>query len=143
MQASSGHGKRSKIRHIVSLRQMLLRWRAKARMSSSNSPVGVPSGHVAVRVGADGRRFVVRATYLNHPMFRSLLSQAEEEFGFDFPGPITIPCDVAVFEGVLRFISGSPAGGVSQRRYCHVGLKGGLDGEGRPLLPGLGQETVW
>ncbi|KAI4389960.1 hypothetical protein MLD38_002122 [Melastoma candidum] len=137
MQAPSGPGKCSKIRHIVRLRQMLLRWRAKAR-SSSESPSGVPSGHVAVRVGPDRRRFVVRAAYLNHPMFRGLLSRAEEEFGFDVPGPITIPCDVAVFEGVLLSISGS----VNQRR-CHVGFEEGPVGEGRPLLHGLGHKTVW
>ncbi|KAF2310091.1 hypothetical protein GH714_006506 [Hevea brasiliensis] len=59
---SAGIGKCSKIRHIVRLRQMLRRWRNKARMSANRIPSDVPAGHVAVCVGTSCRRFVVRAT---------------------------------------------------------------------------------
>ncbi|KAE8716373.1 Auxin-responsive protein SAUR40 [Hibiscus syriacus] len=79
-----------KIRHIVRLRQILQRWRKKARMSAGRTPSDVPSGHVAVCVGASCRRFVVRATYLNHPVFKKLLIQAEEEYGFTNQGPLAI-----------------------------------------------------
>ncbi|CAL1355643.1 unnamed protein product [Linum trigynum] len=108
---SAGFSKCAKIRHIVRLRQMLRRWRNKARVSSASSskqiPSDVPSGHIAVCVGSSCRRFVVRATYLNHPVFLKLLTQAEEEYGFSNQGPLTIPCDESVFEEAIRSISRS------------------------------------
>ncbi|MBA0765301.1 hypothetical protein Gotri_014521 [Gossypium trilobum] len=48
---SAGLGKYTKIRHIVRLRQMLQRWRNKARMSARRIPSDVPVGHVAIYVG--------------------------------------------------------------------------------------------
>ncbi|CAL9172238.1 unnamed protein product [Musa hybrid cultivar] len=112
-----GMGKCSKIRHIVRLRQMLRRWRLRAAALSSLRRGGgagaapdVPAGHVAVCVGSSSRRFVVRASHLNHPVFRQLLRQAEEEYGFpSSPGPVSLPCDESLFEDVLRLISSSPA----------------------------------
>ncbi|GER50294.1 SAUR-like auxin-responsive protein family [Striga asiatica] len=130
-------GKYNNIRHIVRLRQMLRSWRRKA--ASHRSPPDVPPGHVAVCVGPDRRRFVVRAAHLNHPVFRRLLSQAEEEYGFaGRPGPLAIPCcDESLFEEVLRAVSrADPDPG----RCCHVGVRrGGSDffGESRPLLFGF------
>ncbi|CAN0872167.1 Protein SMALL AUXIN UP-REGULATED RNA 12 [Linum grandiflorum] len=112
--AGAGLSKCAKIRHIVKLRQMLRRWRNKARVSSANRPTttpsDVPSGHVAVYVGNACRRFVVRATYLNHPIFKKLLTQAEEEYGFSHQGPLTIPCDESLFEEAIRYISRSQSG---------------------------------
>ncbi|KAK8483292.1 hypothetical protein V6N13_075498 [Hibiscus sabdariffa] len=107
---SSGLVRCSKIRCIVRLRRMLRRWRDKARMSASRIPSDVPSGHVAVCVGTSCRRFVVRVTYLNHPVFKEFLIRAEEEYGFSNEGPLTIPCDESVFEEVIRFISRSESG---------------------------------
>ncbi|KAG2698420.1 hypothetical protein I3843_07G150100 [Carya illinoinensis] len=140
---SAGLGKCSKIRHIVRLRQMLRRWRSKARMSANRIPSDVPAGHVAVCVGTSCRRFVVRATYLNHPVFKKLLVQAEEEYGFNNQGPLAIPCEESLFEEVLRYIS-RPESGNSARfvnledfqSYCHVGIRSKLDfwAESRPLL---------
>nr|KYP49566.1 Auxin-induced protein 15A [Cajanus cajan] len=44
------------------------------------------------------KRYVIPVTYLNQPSFQDLLSQAEEEFGFDHPmGGLTIPCSEDVF----------------------------------------------
>ncbi|KAK9059909.1 hypothetical protein SSX86_020613 [Deinandra increscens subsp. villosa] len=98
----------SKIRHIVHLRHLLRRWRKKAAMASRKSlPSDVPAGHVAVSVGSNCRRFVVRATHLNHPVFHKLLVQAEEEFGFSNSGPLAIPCDEYLFEEIIRFLSRS------------------------------------
>ncbi|XP_028765706.1 auxin-induced protein 15A-like [Neltuma alba] len=59
----------------------------------------VPKGHVAVYVGENRKkRFVIPISYLNHPSFQELLSQAEEEFGFDHPmGGLTIPCAEDIF----------------------------------------------
>lgn len=72
-------------------------WKLNSFVSKNNS--GVPKGHLAVYVGEIQRkRFVVPVSYLNHPSFRDLLRQAEEEFGFDHPmGGLTIPCKEDVF----------------------------------------------
>ncbi|KAK5831660.1 auxin-induced protein 6B-like [Gossypium arboreum] len=142
---SAGLGKCCKIRHIVRLRQMLRRWRNKSRMSASRIPSDVPAGHVAVCVGTSCRRFVVRATYLNHPIFKRLLIQAEEEYGFTNQGPLAIPCDESVFEEVIRFISRSESGHSGMfvntedfKVKCHVGRsKLDLWTESRPLLHGF------
>ncbi|RZC05445.1 auxin-induced protein X15-like [Glycine soja] len=99
--------------NIVRLRQMLRRWRSKAH----RIPSDVPAGHVAVCVGTNSRRFVVRATYLNHPVFKKLLVEAEEEYGFSNHGLLAIPCDEALFEQLLRFIS---------RSDCHLALRNNL-----------------
>ncbi|XP_062076956.1 auxin-induced protein 15A-like [Humulus lupulus] len=59
-----------------------------------SSSKDVPKGYLAVYVGKNRmKRFVIPVTYLNQPSFQDLLSQAEEEFGFDHPmGALTIPC---------------------------------------------------
>ncbi|KAK9164423.1 hypothetical protein Syun_005325 [Stephania yunnanensis] len=140
--ATDGIGKCSKIRHIVRLRQMLRRWRSKASMAAGRIPSDVPAGHVAVTVGRASKRFVVRATYLNHPVFKRLLVQAEEEYGFAHHGPLSIPCDESVFEEILRFLSRSDSGWTANpedfQRYCHVGLMGSW-AESRPLL----DKPIW
>ena len=149
---SAGVGKCSKIRHIVRIRQMLRRWRNQARMSANRIPSDVPAGHVAVCVGTNCRRFVVRATYLNHPAFKKLLIQAEEEYGFSNHGPLAIPCDEALFEEVLRIISRSESGNSTRfvnledfQRHCHVGIRSNLGfwQESRPLLHGFTEKTIW
>ncbi|MFS7993865.1 putative small auxin-up RNA [Helianthus anomalus] len=133
----------SKIRHIVHLRQMLRRWRKKAALASRKCiPSDVPAGHVAVSVGSNCRRFVVRATYLNHPVFNKLLVQAEEEFGFSHSGPLAIPCDEYLFEEIILFLSRSDSTGNRAvnfeefQRHCHVGMRSNIDfwPESRPLL---------
>ncbi|KAL6981764.1 hypothetical protein U1Q18_023385 [Sarracenia purpurea var. burkii] len=58
---------------------------------------------MAVYVGQkDGNfhRFLVPVMYFNHPLFGELLRDSEEEFGFNHPGGITIPCRVSEFESV-------------------------------------------
>ncbi|CAK9148260.1 unnamed protein product [Ilex paraguariensis] len=133
----------SKIRHIVRLRQMLRWWLKKAAMTSRLIPSDVPAGHVAVNVGTNRRRFVVRATYLNHPVFKKLLVEAEEEYGFANTGPLFIPCDESLFEEILCFLSRSESNNSTRfmnledfQRQCHVGLKSNLEfwPESRPLL---------
>lgn len=127
----------NKIRHIVRIRQMLKQWRRKARVTASfrgsaSAPADVPAGHVAVNVGAGCKRFIVRATDLNHPIFKKLLSQAAEEYGFSQVGPLTIPCDESVFEEIMKIVSWSESGRIPEdlQRCCHVGMLS----ESRPLL---------
>jgi len=63
--------------------------------------VDVPKGYLAVYVGGRQKRFVIPISYLNQPSFQHLLSQAEEEFGYDHPmGDLTIPCTEDVFQHI-------------------------------------------
>ncbi|KAF8035108.1 hypothetical protein BT93_C1212 [Corymbia citriodora subsp. variegata] len=44
--------------------------------------------------------------YLGHPAFGYLLREAEEEFGFQQTGILRIPCDVRVFQSVVKMVEG-------------------------------------
>ncbi|XP_022747912.1 auxin-responsive protein SAUR50-like [Durio zibethinus] len=158
---SQGMGKCQKIRHIVRIRQMLKQWRRKARMTASSmnnnnnghGPSDVPAGHVVVCVGTSLRRFIVPATYLNHPIFRKLLVQTEEEYGFNNVGPLAIPCDESFFEDILRVVFRSDSASNSGRfstyedlqRCCHVGMnnKLGFFRESQPLLNEFADKSVY
>ncbi|GMI69554.1 SMALL AUXIN UPREGULATED RNA 32 [Hibiscus trionum] len=70
---------------------------------------GVPKGCLAIKVGStaeEQQRFVVPVIYFNHPLFMRLLKEAEEEYGFDQKGTITIPCHVEEFRNVRGLIDG-------------------------------------
>uniref|UniRef100_A0A5B7AFR9 Uncharacterized protein n=1 Tax=Davidia involucrata TaxID=16924 RepID=A0A5B7AFR9_DAVIN len=70
--------------------------------------VTVPKGHLAVYVGQkDGNfhRVLVPVIYFNHPLFGDLLREAEQEYGFNHPGGITIPCRISEFESVQTQIA--------------------------------------
>ena len=67
----------------------------------------VPKGYLAVYVGENQKRFVIPISYLNQPSFQDLLSQAEEEFGYDHPmGGLTIPCSEHVFQQITSRLNG-------------------------------------
>ena len=81
-----------------------------------------PKGCVAVKVGGDGeeqQKFVVPVVYLNHPLFLSLLKQAEEEYGFDHKGAITIPCHVEYFRQVEGIINRDTGSARSSSNHAH------------------------
>lgn len=82
---------------IVNAKQIL------KRILLSEDTSNVPKGHLAVYVGeTQKKRFTVPISYLKHPSFQNLLSQAEEEFGFDHSmGGLTIPCSEEVFTGLI------------------------------------------
>ncbi|KAL5215546.1 hypothetical protein ABZP36_006947 [Zizania latifolia] len=145
------------IESLVWLRRTVRRWRSRAAARSGNErDAAVPAGHVAVSVeGGDGdakRRFVVLVAHLNHPAFRELLRQAEEEYGFPSgSGPLALPCDEDHFRDVLRRVStdderhpvgahsscccGPAARGVTKRR---------ADPLRAPLLQGMAMDNlVW
>lgn len=68
----------------------------------------VPKGCVAVYVGSEGeeqQRFVIPTVHVNHPLFQKLLKEAEEEYGFEQKGTITIPCHVSDFQCVEDLIN--------------------------------------
>ncbi|RWR81898.1 LOW QUALITY PROTEIN: auxin-responsive protein SAUR71-like protein [Cinnamomum micranthum f. kanehirae] len=62
----------------------------------------VPGGHLPVYVGEEMKRFVVKAKLLNHPMFKELLNQSANEYGYEQQGVLRFPCRVSVFEQVLE-----------------------------------------
>ncbi|KAB2016921.1 hypothetical protein ERO13_D08G114900v2 [Gossypium hirsutum] len=66
----------------------------------------IPKGCLAVLVGQgqEQQRFVIPLIYITHPLFMQLLKEAEEEYGFDHEGPITIPCHVQEFRNVQGMI---------------------------------------
>ncbi|CAM8904378.1 unnamed protein product [Rhodiola kirilowii] len=109
------------VNRIVKLKSALKRWRNTA-VAPGCVPSYVPSGHIVVYVGAGFKRFVVRAAYLNHPLFKHLLAQAEEEFGFVNQGPLVIPCDESEFEEALRSASSTPAASIELiEKRCYRG----------------------
>ncbi|KAK8625089.1 hypothetical protein V6N13_089967 [Hibiscus sabdariffa] len=70
----------------------------KRTLSSLETTV-VSKGHFVVYVGeAEKKRFIVPISFLKHPSFQNLLSEVEEEFGFNHPmGVLTIPCSEESF----------------------------------------------
>ncbi|VFQ61391.1 unnamed protein product [Cuscuta campestris] len=86
----------------------ILRRKQGLRRSSSrtNRESEVPKGHFAVYVGeGEKKRFVIPISYLKDHSFQNLLSQSEEEFGFDHPmGGLTIPCPEDTFLDIISSI---------------------------------------
>ncbi|KAL3632176.1 hypothetical protein CASFOL_025160 [Castilleja foliolosa] len=72
---------------------------SSSTMLSSSS---VPKGFVAVCVGKELKRFVIPTEYLSHQVFGVLLRKAEEEFGFQQEGVLRFPCEVDLFEKILK-----------------------------------------
>ncbi|XP_022952258.1 auxin-induced protein X15-like [Cucurbita moschata] len=74
-------------------------FRRSSSTGNGSSTVDIPKGYFTVYVGeVQKKRFVIPLSYLNQPSFQDLLSQAEEEFGYDHPmGGITIPCSEKEF----------------------------------------------
>ncbi|CAA0806909.1 SAUR-like auxin-responsive protein family [Striga hermonthica] len=60
-----------------------------------------PTGCFSVYVGPKKRRFVIKTEFVNHPLFRMLLEDAELEYGFANTGPLHLPCEVDLFVKVL------------------------------------------
>lgn len=75
----------------------------KKTLSFSES--SVPKGYVAVSVGKELKRFVIPTEYLRHQMFGILLREAEEEFGFQQEGVLRFPCEVELFENIVKMMN--------------------------------------
>ncbi|XP_009343363.2 uncharacterized protein LOC103935326 isoform X2 [Pyrus x bretschneideri] len=69
---------------------------------SPEPPPDVPQGYLAVYVGPELRRFIIPTSYLSHSLFKVLLEKAEEEYGFDHGGGLTIPCETETFKYLLK-----------------------------------------
>ncbi|CAN4112482.1 unnamed protein product [Withania somnifera] len=68
-------------------------------IKKSSTSGDVPKEYFAVYVGEkQKKRYAIAISFLSQPLFQNLLSQAEEEFGFDQPmGGLTISCSENVF----------------------------------------------
>ncbi|CAN6196556.1 unnamed protein product [Urochloa humidicola] len=98
-------------------------------------------GCFTVCVGAGRQRFVVRTECVNHPLFRALLEEAEEAFGYAAAGPLALPCDANAFVQVLQQIEEEEAAAAAGEAAARCGLVRGhsayrLLAPGRPLLVG-------
>ncbi|XP_062224919.1 auxin-responsive protein SAUR50-like [Phragmites australis] len=95
----------------------------------SGSP---PKGHLAVCVGPAMQRFVIPTEYLKHRAFAALLREAEEEFGFQQEGVLRIPCEVPVFETILKAVEKNKDAALC---YCSVEYAADEVGNGTPHNP--------
>ncbi|QHN87701.1 hypothetical protein HN51_041863 [Arachis hypogaea] len=77
---------------------------------TANNNTVVPKGYLAICVGEELKRFVIPTVYLGHQAFQILLREAEEEFGFQQTGVLRIPCEVSVFESILKMVEGKNNG---------------------------------
>ncbi|KAE8670502.1 putative mitochondrial adenine nucleotide transporter BTL1-like [Hibiscus syriacus] len=130
----SSRRKSNQIREVVRLQQILKKWKKLANASNDNNNGARSSGDggsgsrsikflkrtlsftevspssstlkgfVAVTVGEERKRFVIPTEYLGYEAFRVLLRKAEEEFGFQQEGVLSIPCEVSVFEKILKMV---------------------------------------
>ncbi|XP_057525829.1 auxin-responsive protein SAUR64-like [Amaranthus tricolor] len=64
-------------------------------------------GHFIVYT-TDGGRFMIPLAFLKSEIFIELLKIAEEEFGLEQSGPITLPCDSNFMEYVLSMVKRGP-----------------------------------
>ncbi|CAJ1933691.1 unnamed protein product [Sphenostylis stenocarpa] len=82
----------------------------RALFAANHAPskvVDVAKGYFAVYVGEKMKRIVIPVSYLNQPSFRELLSQVEEEFGYNHPmGGLTIPCSEKAFQHITSCLNG-------------------------------------
>ncbi|KAL7170349.1 hypothetical protein ACSBR2_035254 [Camellia fascicularis] len=109
---------RCHIRNIVKLKIMDWVWHRLANVGVNKPPQDVPLGHLAVTVGEAGRRFVIRADYLNHPVFQKLLDQAYEEYGYNNDGPLTIAYDEFLFQDIIHFLRCGTKGALFLLPHC-------------------------
>lgn len=72
--------------------------------SDDSAPDDVPEGYFVAYVGEERRRFVIKAKYLNHPVFKALLDKSAEEYGYEHKGGLEIACGVVFFEHLLYLI---------------------------------------
>ncbi|KAM1721025.1 hypothetical protein ACFX12_022611 [Malus domestica] len=114
-----------KIRQIVRLKQLVMRWkltslRRRSVLSNNDSDGSnrrIPSGFLAVYVGSERIRFVIPARFVNLPVFVGLLNKAEEEFGFQCNGGLVLPCEVVFFKEILMLLERD------ESRFGRLGLE--------------------
>ncbi|XP_024011294.1 auxin-responsive protein SAUR71 [Eutrema salsugineum] len=81
---------------------------SKVKIKRDSPP---PHGCFTVYVGPTEQRIVVKTKLLNHPLFKNLLEDAENEYGYRRDGPIVLPCEVDFFFKVLADMKSSDGHG--------------------------------
>ncbi|KNA14554.1 hypothetical protein SOVF_106380, partial [Spinacia oleracea] len=76
---------------------------AASRRRVSWSKSLAEKGHFVIYT-SDKRRFMIPLTYLKSEIFTELFRMAEEEFGVESSGPITLPCDSSFMEYTISVI---------------------------------------
>ena len=103
--STSNHNMSSSSKSIKFLKRTLsLPDKATTSSFEASSNAAVPKGYLAVCVGEELKRFAIPTDYLGRPAFHILLRDAEEEFGFHQTGVLRIPCEVSVFEDILKMV---------------------------------------
>lgn len=74
-----------------------------ADTSSCSTSLVAEKGHFVV-YSADQKRFLLPLDYLNNEMIKELFDMAEEEFGLQSQGPLTLPCDKELMEYAIALI---------------------------------------
>ncbi|KAK4259546.1 hypothetical protein QN277_005868 [Acacia crassicarpa] len=66
-----------------------------------------PHGCLGVYIGPERQKFVIKIEHVNHPRFRALLEDSENDYGNSVHnnGPIYLPCNVDVFYEALAEIT--------------------------------------
>ncbi|XP_034227360.1 auxin-induced protein 15A-like [Prunus dulcis] len=92
---------------VIPAKKLLRRSFSNTNRGASINLADVPKGYFAVYVGeSEKQRFVVPISFLNQSVFQELLSEAEEEFGFDHPmGDLTIPCRQDAFLDLISHLN--------------------------------------
>ena len=60
-----------------------------------------PEGCLMVCVGTNREKFMIKMEYVNHPLFKTLLDEAELEYGYAIDGPLVLPCEIDIFQSLL------------------------------------------
>ncbi|CAN8253461.1 unnamed protein product [Cochlearia groenlandica] len=74
---------------------------SKGKIKKESHP---PHGFFALYVGPTKQRIMVKTKLVNHPLFKNLLEEAENEYGYIRDGPIVLPCEVDHFLNILAHI---------------------------------------
>ncbi|KAK2381595.1 auxin-induced protein 15A [Trifolium repens] len=91
----------------MGFRLNVIRQASLTSIQTASKSADVRKGYVAVYVGEKQKRFIIPISYLNQPSFQDLLSQVEEEFGYDHPtGGLTIACTKDVFQHITSCLNG-------------------------------------
>ncbi|XP_048137077.1 uncharacterized protein LOC125315623 [Rhodamnia argentea] len=108
------------------MKRLLRKWLKTNQTSRAVASAPVPAGCFPVYVGEGDRkeRFVVKAEQANHPLFKSLLEDAESVYGFCCQGPLSLPCDPDFFFKVL-----------AEMEYSHHDHCSCSDDDGDDLFP--------
>ncbi|KAF8389475.1 hypothetical protein HHK36_026170 [Tetracentron sinense] len=104
---SKSNGSNSNTTNNTSSKSMIFLKKTLSFSDNSISAVSseiVPKGFLAICVGKELKRFIIPTEYLGHRAFGILLREAEEEFGFQQEGVLRIPCEVSVFEKILKVV---------------------------------------